>query len=77
MLVGKWRRANDASADTAGQHGGEGPAGLPYRVRDLGSNRPQNSPLNFGKRGALTMTGNELASNESYQMVNSFWRFST
>jgi hypothetical protein len=70
MLVGKPGGANDGNGHlaTQEQHGpGRVTAAIPPEV----SPPARTSSLNFRKPGI----GNEFASNESYQMVNIYWRF--
>jgi hypothetical protein len=46
-------------------------AGMPARCPNPGPKPPRTRSLNFGKGASARPAGNELASNESYQMVNS------
>src|SRR3954451_2643363 len=70
MLIGKWRHANARAASLTAYRR----AAWPLRTRPCPNpvpNPPRTSSLNLGKGASARPAGNELASNESYQMVNS------
>jgi hypothetical protein len=70
MLVGKGGGANDGSGDFGYRRAAW--AGPDQRRNSAGGvTRGRTSSLNFRKPAG----SNEFASNESYQMVNLYWRF--